>query len=91
MKKLCPVTFTGADDAVDPNDLAAISREYPFVEWGILLSKSNAGRPRYPSRDWIQQAEKIFRSQSLQASGHICGSWMRDLCGGDFSVLNECP
>ena len=45
--------MTGADDSVDPKELFRISEKYPFVEWGILFSKSATGRYRYPSKEWI--------------------------------------
>ena len=37
---LTGVTITGADDNVDPGVLADISAEYPWVEWGLLISKA---------------------------------------------------
>jgi hypothetical protein len=37
--RLKTVTITGADDAVDPEELLQIQQRYPFVEWGILLSR----------------------------------------------------
>ena len=42
--KLTKVTLTGADDFTDPKRLIEISREYPFVEWGILFSLKHSKR-----------------------------------------------
>jgi phosphoribosylanthranilate isomerase len=69
------VTITGADDAVDPNLLDDIGREYPFVEWGILFSKSREGQPRYPTAQW---REKLYwatndRGEYYTLAAHLCG------------------
>lgn len=85
------VTISGADDSIDPEELVALTAEFPFVEWGILLSKSGSS-PRYPSLDWMERLSRIdFRGGNLPLSGHLCGEWMRDLCQGDFSFLYDCP
>ena len=78
------VTVTGADDSVDPEDLLRISQEYPFVEFGILLSESSMGSTRFPSRQWIRNFFDAVRNQSQQIniSGHICGGWVRQILLG---------
>ncbi len=77
------VTLTGADDSVDPRQLVNISDVYPFVEWGILLSKNAEGTRRFPSLDW---QEKLYKKRDkLNLSGHICGTWVREICRGDWS------
>lgn len=63
------VTITGADDDVDPQDLADLSREFPFVEWGILRSTKREGTPRYPSRKWVRGLGDKLSRLSL----HLCG------------------
>lgn len=80
---LTQVTVTGADDAVYPADLVALSREFPFVEWGILMSVSRAGTPRYPSRKWMIGLENVAKQitrhsdKPLQLSAHFCGEVAR--------------
>ena len=49
---LTRATITGADEGVDHTALADLSDEFPFVEWGILISEK-AGRPRYPTARWV--------------------------------------
>lgn len=71
------VTITGADDSVHPDNLLALSRDFPFVEWGILVSMSRAGSPRYPSADWIR------RLQAPRLSMHLCGRFVRALLLGE--------
>lgn len=72
--KLQRVTITGADDSVDPEDLAILSDEFPFVEWGILFSLSNIGGPRFPTYEWTR---KLRMGPSYSA--HLCGRYVRDL------------
>ena len=83
------VTLTGADDSIRPEELVEISKDFPFVEWGILLSKSSTGRNRFPSFEWL---EKLREFQfDLVLSGHLCGRWVRDVCEGDWSFAKEHP
>lgn len=78
------VTITGADDSVNPQDLAHISSEFPFVEWGILVSRTQFGKPRYPSLDWISKLYNLKMDiLKLPLSMHLCGSYVRDLVQGE--------
>lgn len=92
--KLDRVTITGADDNTNPADLIVLSRAYPFVEWGILVSKRQEGSPRFPSRQWCENyATAVAAVQPpVQTSTHICGVWVRQLLGdksaGAFSWTN---
>jgi phosphoribosylanthranilate isomerase len=75
------VTITGADDAIDPADLVRLSREFPFVEWGILFSAKRAGvSPRYPSLAWIDRL--LSHHADLRLALHLCGSTARDKMKG---------
>lgn len=86
--RLDRVTITGADDSTEIGGLYQLTNEFPFVEWGILLSKSSAGRSRFPSYDWFEELRHYrFKEAwtSGRLSGHICGRWVRDICKGDWS------
>ncbi len=89
------VTVTGADDSTEPKELLDISREYPFVEWGILLSKSNMGRNRFPSMSWMHSLSSVFLKNNFfvgggfNLSGHICGRWVRDICKGNWTIIDD--
>lgn len=87
--KLDKVTITGADDSISVEKLAVISKEFPFVEWGILLSKSKIGSSRFPSGKWIDELSKIKQETNIKLSGHICGKWMVDIRSGIWSILEE--
>lgn len=72
--KLDRVTITGADDSIHPSALTSLSREFPFVEWGILFSTSQVGGPRFPSLEWVRGLPL-----GLKYSAHLCGRYVRDL------------
>lgn len=67
------VTITGADDSVDVNDLLAISKDFPFVEWGILFSAGKPPRPRFPSAGWLHKLIMLHYESPLSLSMHLCG------------------
>jgi len=71
------ITITGADDSIDPQDLVAITKKYPFVEWGILFSRSQQGTSRFPSNQWVKNLMKVYPNFNLSA--HLCGKWVRDV------------
>lgn len=95
------VTVTGADDSIQPEDLFPITREFPFVEWGILFSKSSEGRARFPSQDWVAGLQDMVlgtddfherdesKDPTPKLSAHICGRWVRDLCAGNPTIIQE--
>ena len=75
------VTITGADDSIHPQELIRLSTLFPFAEWGILLSKSQVGHPRFPSFGWLRQLQ-AERTINMQLSEHICGTWVRNMMAG---------
>jgi phosphoribosylanthranilate isomerase len=88
--KLFRVTITGADDAVNIQDLLALSRQYPFVEWGLLLVKEDRmGTPRNPSLSWIANFfEACFDTDIMpNLSAHLCGQRARDVVTNQFLWL----
>jgi hypothetical protein len=90
--RLITVTLTGADDATDLDKLWEISDEFPFVEWGILLSRNSSGRPRFPSVKWLSElAERHYvrEAMAIQFSGHLCGGFVKELLMGDQKFISE--
>jgi hypothetical protein len=79
------VTITGADDNTDAVELMHLSKEYPFVEWGILVSRSQVGNERFPSKDWIDRFSHIAVHNNMQHSMHMCGAWVRQLLLGELN------
>lgn len=91
MKKIVDrITLTGANEKTEPHDLLAISEEFPFVEWGILLSKANMGSaPRFPGRKWLRKLACAEYMRPMLLSGHLCGRWVRDVCKGKWTFLDD--
>lgn len=91
MSVLDRVTITGADDSLSPNNLLLLSREFPFVEWGILASESNrGGAPRFPSLRWVEDLRGLQEtSGAMKLSLHLCGRWVRQLLVGEVDFPRE--
>lgn len=89
--KLSKVTITGADDSIKPHELTYLSTEYPYVEWAILLSRKQEGGNRFPSLKWIEELDSITYDKNINLSGHICGSWVREILTGYSSFVTERP
>ena len=81
------VTITGADDKVDIQALIDLQLEFPFVEWGILLSKSKIGTQRYPSAEWLTKLQES--KDKLILSGHICGGWKQAILDGFWTIVRD--
>lgn len=79
------VTITGADDSTDIQWMSEIQKQYPFVEWGILVSQNQIGNYRFPSPCWLEQLLEI--QHQLKTSIHVCGRWVREICTGNWSHL----
>ncbi len=68
--KLQYCSITGADDAVDVNDLTVVATQYPFVEWAILLLRARAGQNRFPTTGWIENFTANTKGQNKAM--HLC-------------------
>jgi hypothetical protein len=69
------VTITGADDKTPPRSLVKLAKDFPFVEWGLLLSRTRTGlEPRYPSLNWLSEVSNYEVNKSV----HVCGSLARE-------------
>lgn len=85
---LTGVTISGADDEVPYPELLALSREFPFVEWGLLMSENRAGTARYPSRRWLlglgNTAATALHHGTIRMnlSAHFCGDVARAALAG---------
>jgi len=79
------VTITGADDSIKPEQLIYFTHKYPFVEWGILVSRDNYGTARFPSTKWMSELCRL----NLPISLHLCGRYVRDFLKGDYYFTDE--
>lgn len=76
------VTFTGIDQSVKAVEIAALHKEFPFVEFGFLISASLTGKnknPRYPSVAML----KGYRKMNVPMALHVCGALAMDLVKKD--------
>jgi hypothetical protein len=85
------VTLTGADDRTDISAMIDLSAEFPFAEWGILVSAKQEGSSRFPSRNWIERFCHRAAVPAVAVSMHVCGSWVRAMLRGqlDWNALPE--
>jgi hypothetical protein len=83
--RLTRVTITGADDQVPHQALVDLSAEYPFVEWGILMSSKRFGEPRYPRADWLLGLSDTHLVE--RCSYHVCGALARRVMCGDPTMV----
>lgn len=74
------ITLTGVDDWTNLAELLALSRDYPFVEWGALYDPRKAGMaPRYPSLESIERFAAFAQEHDLHAALHLCGPIVKEL------------
>jgi len=69
--KLKYVAITGADDGVKIDDLNAVARDHPFVEWALLYMPERAGQNRFPSEKWL--ADFTAHYKGAHRAMHLCG------------------
>lgn len=84
--RLKHITFTGIDAKTDIQDLADIQREFPIVEWGVLMSKNwKENGPRYFDPNFLYDFK--FMELHLNLSCHVCGSYAREVINNNWNPL----
>jgi len=88
------IVFTGADDATAPESLLPLSKEYPFVEWGVLVAKNEIEEPKYPSVSWLERWLNFRDEQKKQGfdidfSIHICNEWAEEIAFGGSGAFDK--
>lgn len=77
------VTFTGIDNHTDINQLIKLQEDYPFAEFGVLVSAKNTNmnsNPRFPHLGML----KGLKGCNLNLSCHVCGSAAREILAGHW-------
>lgn len=84
MNSLEILTFTGVDGRTDPGALADIARQYPLVEFGILIGTHTDMKDRgiFPSLPIIDRFKNAAAKHSFDAALHLCGQHTRVIMGG---------
>lgn len=71
-------SIAGVDDEVDIAKLKDLTKEFPFVEWSVLIGGDDRfGTLRYPSIDWITKFSRAWLPSSL----HYCGQALKNYLG----------
>lgn len=81
---LTKVSIAGPDNDVKHEDLLALSKEFPFVEWAILIaSPDRNGTHRYPDILWRTKfSGEILPLACMNACAHYCGPKVMDWLHG---------
>lgn len=77
--RLDRVGFCGIDDSVDLEEIAKLSRSYPWIEWGVLLRPDRQGEPRYASADLLKRLGCLVGARTS-------GDASNDAATGDATV-----
>lgn len=72
------VTFTGFDNHTFIPGMIELSQRYP-VEWGVLVTAHNTGKPRYPWPCRIDALRYAAEESGLQLSLHLCNGFASDV------------
>ena len=89
------LSIAGPDEAVRPQDLAALSDRYPFVEWSILYGHPIEPLRRFPTVAWIRELTEISNERAettgspLRLSLHLCGAAVTSLIRDERAGLSE--
>ncbi len=88
-----PFTITGADDDTSTVILTGLAKQFPFVEWGILISRSarRTGKSRFPSDEWLKRLQEAQQWHNMMLSAHLCGEYVTEFLKGNFNFLIEFP
>jgi hypothetical protein len=85
------IGFCGADDSVDARMLMTISRQYGWIEWGVLFRPDKQGTPRYASPEWVESlaaARQRYCATALLAA-HLCSTRVDEVLCGDASFVRK--
>ena len=89
------LSIAGPDEAVRPQELAALSDRCPFVEWSILYGHPIEPLRRFPTVAWIRELTEISAERArstgspLRLSLHLCGAAVTSLIRDQRDGLTE--
>ncbi len=87
--QLMATTLTGVDEHTDLDTLIALSRQFPFVEWGVLYSPNRAGQGgRYPAVPAALEILRVLQEANVATAVHLCGAGVPGaIDGSDANAL----
>jgi phosphoribosylanthranilate isomerase len=87
--KINKLTITGADDKVHQSELISLSKEYNFIEWAILFTKTKIGEPRYPTEKYI---DTLINDSRFKLAAHFCGWYAKQVLEeSNFELISKLP
>jgi hypothetical protein len=82
--------FCGVDDSIAPEQFAAYSCDYPWIEWGVLFRPDKEGTPRYASTRWVQRLAEIKKQYPImKLAAHLCERRVNDLLKGKRDFIEQ--
>jgi hypothetical protein len=84
--------FCGADDSVHAEMMSMMSKEYPFIEWGVLFRPDKEGEPRYATMEWVEkELHPLWRkgNGSMRLAAHLCGERVNEVLRGEGEFLTK--
>tara|TARA_R110002020_G_scaffold388007_4_gene598738 strand:+ start:5540 stop:6268 length:729 start_codon:yes stop_codon:yes gene_type:complete len=80
------MTVTGADDNTNIQGMIELSKDYPFLEWGILFP--TMGGSRFPSLSWLHKLTSTLEKDkhNLNLSAHLCGDDLLDALDNNLKI-----
>ena len=84
MSKLKHISFAGIDLKTNPNELLEIQKQYPMVEFGVLMSGH-----WYENGNRYLDPKVLHRFKGLNLCGHLCGKLAKDMMNGNTELLDE--
>lgn len=84
--KLTKITFTGIDEKTDLTRLSKIQQDFPYAEFGVLLSYDwRDNGCRFPDPEFLNTLIPL----RLNLSAHFCGQLALDIASGKIFKLEE--
>ena len=74
---------------MDPRLLLAVSRAYPWVEWGVLFRDDLAGTPRYASTKALADLKVVndAAGRPMRLAAHLCGPYCEAVLQGPDAAV----
>jgi hypothetical protein len=76
------LTLTGLDANVDLDRVEALSQEFPFLEWGVLLTDTGRGVGRYPDLSTVERFAQASVARRARFALHVCKGAVEDVLQG---------
>lgn len=85
------IGFCGADDSVSPGLMQLLSAKYNWIEWGVLFRPDLEGTPRYATRAWVEELDKVNKAtgSNMRLAAHLCQMRCQQVIEGDASFVKE--